>query len=148
MFREAHAIWTGGPYAGEGAVSTPSGVLNHTTYAFGSLAGFERLTSPCEMLAAAIASCMATTVAIEMAKVGIRPAVVDTHAVLTLDNANEKWRITNSHLEITVRTTEPQSSRFQEAVESARRECPISAALKLDLVCQAKMASLTTAAVV
>ena len=56
MFREAHAIWTGGPYAGEGAVSTPSGVLNHTTYAFGSLAGFERLTSPCEMLAAAIAS--------------------------------------------------------------------------------------------
>jgi osmotically inducible protein OsmC len=147
MFREAHAIWRGGPYAGEGAVSTPSGVLNNATYAFGSLAGFERLTSPCEMLAAAIASCMATTVAIEMAKVGIKPAVVDTYAVLTLDNANEKWRITNSHLEITVRTTESQSSRFQEAVESARRECPIAAALKLDLVCRAKMVSLTTPAV-
>jgi len=99
------------------------------------------------MLAAAIASCMATTVAIEMAKVGIKPAVVDTYAVLTLDNANEKWRITNSHLEITVRTTESQSSRFQEAVESARRECPIAAALKLDLVCRAKMVSLTTPAV-
>jgi len=91
---------------------------------------------------------MATTVAIEMARVGINPVIVDTYAVLKLDNANEKWRITSSHLEITVRTTEPQSSRFDEAVESARRECPISAALRLDLVCKAKLVSLITPAVV
>ena len=129
-------------------MSTPSGVLGNATFAFGSLAGIERLTSPCEMLAAAIASCMATTVAIEMARVGINPVIVDTYAVLKLDNANEKWRITSSHLEITVRTTEPQSSRFDEAVESARRECPISAALRLDLVCKAKLVSLITPAVV
>jgi len=148
MFREAHAIWRGGPYAGEGTVSTPSGVLNSATYAFGSLEGSERLSSPCEMLAAAIASCMATTVAVEMAKVGIKPVVVDTYAVLTLDNINERWRIVSSRLEITVRTTEPQSIRFQEAVESAQRECPVSAALSLDLVCKAKLVSLTTPAVV
>jgi len=148
MFREAHAIWRGGRYAGEGTVSTPSGVLDSATYAFGSLAGSERLSSPCELLAAAIASCMATTIAIEMAKVGINPVVVDTYAVLTLDNFKEKWHISSSHLEITVRTTEPQSSRFQEAVEAARRECPVSAALKLDLICKAKLVSLTTPAVV
>ena len=27
MFREARAVWKGGLYAGEGAVTTPSGVL-------------------------------------------------------------------------------------------------------------------------
>ncbi|HUM06129.1 MAG TPA: OsmC family peroxiredoxin [Terriglobales bacterium] len=148
MFREAHAIWRGGPYAGEGTVSTPSGVLNSATYAFGALGGAQRLSSPCELLAAAIASCMATTVAIQMAKVGINPVVVDTYAVLTLDNAKDRWEITSSHLEITVRTTEPQSSRFQEAVEAARRECPVSAVLKMDLICKAKLVSLTTPAVV
>ena len=100
MFREARAVWKGGLYAGEGAVTTPSGVLNNSTYAFGSLADTSRFTSPSEMLAAAIASCMSTMVAVEMAKVGIRPIVVETYVVLTLHSplrANTKsarliWR--------------------------------------------------------
>ena len=151
MFREAHAIWKGGLYAGEGAVSTPSGVLNNATYAFGSLAGGARFTTPCEMFAAAIASCMSTMVAVEMAKLGIKPAVVDTYAVLTLDGAADKWRITGAHLEITARTTDAgdvESSRFEQAVESARRECPVSSALKLQLTCKAKLIALAPAAFV
>lgn len=148
MFREAHAIWTGGPYAGEGAVSTPSGVLDKTAYAFGSLTSGPPCTTPCEVLAAAIASCMSTMVAVEMAKAGIRPVAVDTYAVLTLDNPGGRWQITGSHLEITARTTDPESSRFDQAVEAARHSCPISGALKIDPTCKAKLISLTTPAFV
>ncbi|MBZ5679617.1 MAG: OsmC family protein [Acidobacteriia bacterium] len=151
MFPEAHAIWRGGLYAGEGVVSTPSGVLNNATYAFGSLAGTERFTTPYEMLAAAIASCMSTMVALEMAKLGINPTVVGTYAVLNLDNSADIWPITSAHLEITARTTgasDAESSRFEQAVESARRECPISSALKLQLTCKAKVISLASTAFV
>lgn len=147
MFREAHAVWEGGPYAGAGVVSTPSGVLCNATYAFGSLGGAAPFTSPCEMLAAAIASCMSTMVAMEMARTGIKPVGVDTHAVLTLDNPADKWRITGAHLLISARTTDPDGKRFEQAVQAARRECPISSALKLELTCEAKLISLTAPAV-
>jgi len=148
MFREARAIWKGGPYAGEGAVTIPSGALNNTTYAFGSLADTSRYTSPSEMLAAAIASCMSTMVAIEMAKAGIQPVVVETYAVLAVENPQGKYRISNIHLEITARTTDPESSKFDEAVASARRECPVCGALKLDITYKAKLVPLATAALV
>jgi len=148
MFREAHAVWKGGLFAGEGAVSTPSGVLNNATYAFGSLAGGAPCTTPCEMLAAAIASCMSTMVAVEMARVGIKPAIVDTYAVLTLDNPADKWQITGAHLDITARTTDPESRRFEEAVEAARHSCPISNALRVELKCKPKLISLTAPALV
>lgn len=148
MFREAHAVWNGGPYAGEGAVTTPSGVLSNATYMFGSLAGVGPFTTPCELLAAAIASCMSTMVAVEMAKTGIKPLAVDTHAILTLDNPGEKWRICGAHLMINARTTDPDGKRFDQAIEAARRECPISTALKLDLVCEAKLTCLTAPAFV
>jgi organic hydroperoxide reductase OsmC/OhrA len=46
------------------------------------------------MLAAAFASCMSTMVALEMAKLGIRPVTVNTHTVLTLDNPGDRWQIT------------------------------------------------------
>lgn len=148
MLYEAHATWKGGPYAGEGVLSTPSGVLNNATYAFGSLAGGTRSTTPYEMLAAAIASCTSTMVAVEMAKLGIKPAVVDTCAALTLDCSTEKWQITSANLEITARTMgagDAESNRFEQAVESARRECPISRVLKLQLTCTAKLISMAPA---
>lgn len=148
MFREAHATWKGGPYAGEGAVSTPSGVLSNATYAFGSLAGAAPFTTPCELMAAAVASCMSTVLAQEMAKAGLKPVAIDTYAILTLNDVENQWRITNARLTITARTTDPESSRFQQVVESARRLCPILSSLNLDLTCEAKLISLTAPALI
>jgi lipoyl-dependent peroxiredoxin len=148
MFREAHATWIGGPYAGEGSVSTPSRILDKTTYAFGSLTGGAPCTTPCEVFAAAIASCMATMVAIEMAKVGIKPVAVDTYAVLTLDNPGGKWQITGANLEITARSVDADGLHFEQAVEAAKLSCPISGALKFIPTCKAKLVCLITPALV
>jgi lipoyl-dependent peroxiredoxin len=146
MFREAHASWKGGPYAGEGAVSTPSGVLANANYAFGKLAEVPPCTTPCELLAAAIASCMSVMVALEMLKLGMRPVSVDTYAVLTLNNPADKWQITGAHLKVTTRTVEGDRKRLEQAVEAARRECPVSNALKLNLTCTTELISLTPSA--
>lgn len=147
MFREAHAIWTGSPHAGEGTVSTPSGVLTDANYAFGKLAEVPPCTTPCELLAAAIASCLSLMIALEMARSGMKPITVDTHAVLTLDNPADKWQITGGHLKISARTGEGDRKRFEEAVEAARRACPVSNALKLNLTYTTELISLTASAV-
>lgn len=141
MLREAHAIWKDGPYVGEGALSTPSGVLNNTKYTFGSLTGLMAATSPAEMLAAAISSGTSRMVAMEMAKVGIKPIQVETDTALDIDFVGEALRIVGAHLKIVARTSDSDSGRFEEAVESARRECPISSILNIDIKCEAKLIS-------
>ena len=138
MFREADAVWKDGPYVGKGTVSVPSGVLSNTRYAFG-LAETSGCTTPGEMLAAALASSMATTLVVKMAKLGARPAAVETHAVVMLDDSAEKWRITAVHLEITAQLLDAESSCFDEAVEAARRDCPIASELNVEVVCRAKL---------
>ena len=135
MLREAHAVWKDGSYAGEGVLSTTSGILNNTKYTFGSLTGLMGSTSPAEMLAAAIASCMSRMVALEMAKTGIKPDQVETYAILKVDFVGEALRIVS----ISARTSSSECDRFEEAVESARRECPIASVLNLDIQCEAKL---------
>jgi osmotically inducible protein OsmC len=139
MLREAHAIWKDGPYAGEGALSTASGLLNNTKYTFGSVTGLMGFTSPAEMLAAAIASSMSRMIALEMAKVGITPVQVETNAVLKIDFVGEALRIVSAQLRINARTNNAESDRFEEAVESARQECPIASILNVDIQCEAKL---------
>ncbi|MFZ0862339.1 MAG: OsmC family peroxiredoxin [Candidatus Sulfotelmatobacter sp.] len=142
MVREAHAIWKDGPYAGEGTLSTPSGVLNNSKYTFGSLTGLVATsTSPCEMLAAAISSSMSRMVAVEMTKVGIRPVEVETNTALTLDFVGESLRIVGAHLKIVARTRDFEHGQFAEAVESARRDCPVSSVLNVNIQCEAKLVS-------
>ena len=138
MLREAHAIWKEGPYTGEGAISTPGGILTNANYLW-SLTGLEACTSPCEMLAAAISSSMSRMVAVEMAKVGIRPLQVETDSALTLDHVGDALRIVGATLKITARTRDSEFGRFEEAVESARRDCPVSGILNIDIRCEAKV---------
>ena len=139
MFREAHAVWKDGPYAGKGTVSTPSGVLHRASYVFG-LAGTTSSTTPGELLAAAVASSMSTMVSRKMAQVGAKLCAVDTHVVVTVDDSGEGWRLVGIHLEITAQTLEPASEHlFYEAVAEARRDCPIVSVLNLDVACSAKL---------
>ena len=148
MLREAHAVWKNGPYAGEGALSTPSGILNNTKYSFGSLTNLVSATSPAEMLAAAISSCMSRMVAMEMAKVGIKPIQVETDAALTIDFVGPALRIVGAQLKIIGRTSDSDHGKFEEAVEMARRDCPICSVLNIDIHCEAKLLSLTAPALV
>lgn len=138
MQREADAIWKDGPYAGTGTVSTPSRVLNNSEYAFG-MAATKSCTTPGELLAAAISSSMSTVVALKMAELGVKPETVETRAVVNFDNTGKQWRITSVHLEVCAQASEAATQCFQEAVEAARRDCPIASELSLEVTCTAKL---------
>jgi len=133
MIRSAVAIWKGSPAAGEGSVSTTSGIMSKALYSFGSSTGNEPCTSPSEMLAAAVASCMSLMLAQEMAKVGIRNERVKTEAELTLEEHKGRWEIRHIDLHVTTSVSELDAEKFHRASKSAKARCPISQALKVPI---------------
>ena len=135
MIRSAVAIWKGkrGVAAGEGSVSTSSGVINNALYSFGSGTGDEACTSPCEMLAAAVASCMSLMVASEMAKAGLQDEYVKTESQLTLEEEKGRWDIIEIKLSVVASVPEVHANKFQQVAESAKAKCPISRALKVPI---------------
>ena len=138
MRREAQAVWRGGLYAGEGRVLTPSKGLEAFRYSFDLSIG-DSVTSPCELLAASIASCMSTMVAVEMAKAGLTPKTVETHAAVTLENLADRWQISGVALEINAHSIESDCFRFEKAVKAAGENCPISNALNLRVECKTRL---------
>jgi osmotically inducible protein OsmC len=133
MIRSAVAIWKGGPGAGEGTVSTSSGVINNALYSFGSGTGSEPCTSPSEMLAAAIASCMSLMFAREMAMAGLRDEYVKTESLLTLEERKSHWEITGIQLNVVASVPEIHAKKFELVAENAKAKCPISRALKVPI---------------
>ena len=133
MIRTAVAIWKGGPGAGEGTVSTSSGVINNALYSFGSGTGNEPCTSPSEMLAAAVASCISLMVASEMARAGLKDEYVKTESELTLKERKDRWEITGVQLNVVARVPEIHAKKFQHVAETAKSKCPISGALRVPI---------------
>jgi osmotically inducible protein OsmC len=133
MIRSAVALWKGSPAAGEGSVSTTSGIMSKALYSFGSSTGNEPCTSPSEMLAAAVASCMSLILAQEMAKVGIRNDLVKTEAELTLEEHKGRWDVTGIELHVTATLHDLDTEKFHRASKAAKSRCPISHALNVPI---------------
>jgi lipoyl-dependent peroxiredoxin len=133
MIRNAVAIWKGGPGAGEGTVSTSSGVIRDALYSFGSGTGNEPCTSPSEMLAAAVASCISLMVVREMAKSGLKDEYVKTEAQLTLEEKENHWEITGIQLNVVASVPEVHAKKFEHIAQAAKAKCPISRALKIPI---------------
>ncbi len=133
MQRIAVATWKGGPRAGEGSITTASHVIEHAPYAFTSGAHHDACTSPCEMLAAAHASCLSLAVASELTRLGHIPQAVTTEAIYTMDLRENLWSIVSAHLDVTVRTGEFELEPLQLLIERADSLCPIGRALHPDI---------------
>jgi len=139
MIRSAVATWRGGPGAGEGSVTTSSGVITNALYSFGSSSGNEPCTSPSEMLAAAIASCLSLMVTQEMAKAGLHEKSVTTEAVLTLTERKSHWEITECQVTVTTNVPESEVEKFEHAARLSKGKCPISRALTVPIRMKTKL---------
>ena len=139
MIRSAVAVWRGSPLIGEGQVSTSSGVVSNALYAAGSSTGNEPCTSPSEMLAAAVASCMSLMVVQEMRREGMKPELVKTESVLTLEEKKGQWDVTEIDSNITVSLPGASEKKVQHAATIAKGKCPISRALKVPIKVKAKV---------
>ena len=127
MIRKAKAIWRGTGRAGNGNLSTDSGVLANTPYSFRTRFENENGTNPEELIAAAHAGCFTMALAFGLQGGGYTPTELTTEAAVTLEPEGKGFRITRSALTLRaqVRTwTKLNSPRFGIGAVLVLETCP------------------------
>lgn len=124
--RTASARYEGLGKAGQGSVSTQSGVLSDQKYGFGTRFEDEPGTNPEELVAAAHASCFTMALAFALAGEGYSDGTLDTTAAVTLDKDGAGFKVTRSDLTLTASVPGITPDDFARIAEDAKINCPIS----------------------
>jgi lipoyl-dependent peroxiredoxin len=141
--RTANAVWEGDLMGGSGTVSTQSGVVSNATVKWSSRAEqADENTSPEELIAAALATCVSMALSHGLAQAGTPPQRIETEATATFDQVGEGFRMTTIQLSIRGQVDGLDEDGFREAAEGAKENCPVSQALKgnVDLSLDASLA--------
>ena len=133
MKRLATAIWKGGPGAGEGSVSTASGVFNNVLFTASTSHEEFPCTCPSEMLAAAAGSCVSLMVAKELAGSRIRADYVRTDTELEIVESARTWKILGLKMKVHIGIGDIDEGEFHKAIKRAKQGCAISNALKVPI---------------
>jgi len=129
MIRHAEAIWEGSITEGKGSLSTQSGILNHTPYSFKSRFEDGKGTNPEELIAAAHAGCFSMQLSAFLTEEGYTPESLKTKGEITLKDGV----VTNSHLTLVAKIPEISQEKFDNLVEKAEKNCPISKLLSTEI---------------
>ncbi len=143
--KTARAHWEGSIKEGRGTITTESHALDNQPYSFKKRFGDEAGTNPEELIGAAHAGCFSMAFSGELFKAGITAKTIDTEAQVTLVKDGEGFKVSKSHLIVTVDATGADQAKVREAAESAKKNCPISKLLNAEVsmdfrVSQAKAA--------
>ncbi len=122
MKRHATAIWQGTGKEGKGNLTTQSGILDKTQYSFTSRFEEGIGTNPEELVAAAHAGCFTMKLSFNIDGAGFTADILETKCVITLEGGV----ITNSHLTLNANVPGVSREKFDELVEDAEKNCPIS----------------------
>src|SRR6187402_117746 len=123
MKRNATAVWNGSLMEGAGKLTTQSTTLENTQYSFKSRFASGTGTNPEELAAAAHAGCFTMALSAELGKANLAPTLLRTSCVITLDNVDGAWSITESHLEVTAKVPGASPEAFRNAAEAAETGC-------------------------
>ncbi|HUS05998.1 MAG TPA: OsmC family protein [Bryobacteraceae bacterium] len=126
MKRKATAEWRGGLKDGKGAISTESGVLANTQYSFGTRFENGKGTNPEELIAAAHAGCFSMALSAQLGEAKITAESIQTTAIVTLEQVETGWTVTESHLDVKARIPGGDKAAFETAAANAKAGCPIS----------------------
>jgi osmotically inducible protein OsmC len=139
MIRKAKALWRGAGRAGNGNLTTDSGVLNETPYSFRSRFESEKGTNPEELIAAAHAGCFTMALAFGLQGAGFTPAELTTEAAVTLEPEGQGFRITRSALTLRARVPKLDEATFVRLAGDAEKNCPVSKVLNAAITLDAKL---------
>jgi lipoyl-dependent peroxiredoxin len=139
MIRKAKAVWRGTGRAGNGDLSTDSGVLAKTPYSFRSRFENERGTNPEELIAAAHAGCFTMALAFALQGAGYTPTELSTEAAVSLDPEGQGFRISRSALTLRANVPILDPSTFARIAKDAEQNCPVSKVLKAEITLDAKL---------
>ncbi len=126
--RTGEARWEGTLQQGKGSLRLPSqGYEGPFTYA--SRFEEEEGTNPEELLGAALAGCFSQFLAGLLSDAGYEPDAIATTAKVTIDEVDGAPSITR--IELTTEADVPQlgDDEFQDKLEQAKDQCPVSKAL-------------------
>lgn len=134
--RKATAIWHGSGKSGQGALTTQSSTLNETPYNTPSRFADGLQTNPEELIAAAHAGCFNMKLAFVMAEHGFTPDNLETDCIVTIGDDG----ISSSHLKLVASVEGMDQKLFDECVQNAKENCPVSKALKsIDIQLEASL---------
>ena len=130
--REARAVWNGDLLSGTGMVSAvSSGKFSDLPVSWSARTEAPGgRTSPEELLAAAHASCFSMALSAGLARAGTKPNRLEVTSRVTFDKVGDSWTVVSSELEVKGDVPGADATKFAEAAEDAKENCPISRALK------------------
>ncbi|MBC7370245.1 MAG: OsmC family protein [Bdellovibrionaceae bacterium] len=141
MDRKATSIWTGSIKEGKGTISSDSGALQNQPYSFATRFDGEKGTNPEELIAAAHSACFAMATSANLSKAGFNPSRLQVTATVTVSKKGEGWEVGSSKLQLSAQIPEISEAKFQELVQDAKVNCPISKLLRAEITLDAKLES-------
>jgi osmotically inducible protein OsmC len=139
MIRKAKAVWHGTGRAGDGKLSTDSGVLADTPYSFRTRFENEKGTNPEELIAAAHAGCFTMALAFQLQAAGFTPTELTTEAAVSLDPEGQGFRISRSALTLRASVPNLDEATFTRLAGVAEKNCPVSKVLNAEITLDAKL---------
>jgi osmotically inducible protein OsmC len=139
MNRTGSAHWAGDLTSGGGHVSTASGVLSSTPYSFKSRFEQGKGTNPEELLAAAHAGCFTMALSLVLGESKLKADSLDTTCTITIEKDGEGFSITRSHLELKAKVPGASQEVFDNAVQGAKTNCPVSKLFDTEITLSAKL---------
>jgi osmotically inducible protein OsmC len=120
--RNATAHWAGTGKDGKGSLTTASTVLSETQYSYKTRFEDGVGTNPEELVAAAHAGCFAMQLAFNIQQAGFTADSLDVKCDITLEDGG----ITSSKLTLNASVPGLDKAKFDELVDHAENNCPIS----------------------
>lgn len=139
MIRRAKAVWRGNGRAGNGHLSTDSGVLAETPYSYKTRFENEKGTNPEELIAAAHAGCFTMALAFQLQGAGYTPTELTTEAAVSLEPEGQGFRINRSALTLRASVPNLDEAKFRELAATAEKSCPVSKVLNAQITLDAKL---------
>jgi osmotically inducible protein OsmC len=139
MIRKAKAVWHGTGRAGNGNLSTDSGVLSNTPYSFNTRFENGKGTNPEELIAAAHAGCFTMALAFGLQAAGFNPTELSTEAAVSLEPEGKGFRINRSALTLRAKVPNLDVPKFDEMARDAEKNCPVSKVLNAEITFDAKL---------
>lgn len=139
MIRKAKAVWRGTGRAGNGDLTTDSGVLAQTPYSFKTRFENEKGTNPEELIAAAHAGCFTMALAFGLQGAGFTPTELVTEAAVTLEPEGQGFKISRSALTLRAQVPNLEEADFARLTGEAEKNCPVSKVLNAAITLDAKL---------
>lgn len=129
--RTADVEWEGNLARGAGAISGQSGALENLAYTLATRVGSpEGKTSPEELLAAAVGSCFAMSLAGELTRANTPAERLDVSAVCTVDEVEGRHLVTRVDLEVRGRVPRIDAETFIHTAMEAEQACTMASLVR------------------